>query len=409
MKNKILLLWDFILSFKGKFLDGVVLYYIINIGSYIILPKLYSFEIFGDFIYFSGFTLIFAFISTSKLEIFISNEKDTLIRSKLYNTQLTVIFLILLLVTSFIFLINQFFNFIDSIILISLFFITLSHVYIIVFNQKWLTTAEYKMIIYMRFFPYAILLLFQILAYVFFGDSLYSIIISSAISSLIVILILSLFILKNGIDFKIFYNFIITTKDKFIITIPSTSINVITQNITTIIIRNFIDSTTLGVYAVVTKVVGAPCSILGQFVIEKYKNSINQIFNNKKSLLPVFKYLTINLLYISLIVYSFFVLLYLFDIQKYLLNESVNFSIIIVILLFFTRMIISPLTYFTYFQKKIGFDLKLQSLHLLLISISILYIGKINNIIDALNIINIIIYLLYFYILFYKIKYDKKK
>lgn len=399
---------EFIISFKGKFLDGIILYYIINIGSYLFLPYFYGFEIFGEFVFFISFTIILSLIFTSKIEIFISNIKNLDKRNILYNTHLYLIIGLAFLVFVILYLLNIPFNYIENLILLSLSFITIFQSIIIVFNQMWLTTGDYEKIYYLRFLPYLIILIFQIISSLLIDKSIQAIIYSYGIASSLISIYLLIIIYNKGHDFLLFYNFIKKTWKKISITLPSTIINVIIQNISPTIIKTFIDSKTLGLYSVISKVLGAPSSIIGPFIIEKFKSNVNEIYNQGKSQRKIFKYISKNLIVLSIIIYGSSLIMQYFNLFEIIFKESFNFNVYILILLFLFRLSVSPLTYFIYFQKRINFELIIQILHLIFILIAVYIFIDFINIIDALNLIQIFIYVSYFFILFLKIENQKQ-
>lgn len=399
---------EFIISFRGKFLNGIILYYLINIGAYLFLPYFYGFEIFGDYVFYISFTIITSFIFTSKVEIFISNIEDSDKRNKLYNTHLYFILGLTFIILLILFLLNTIFNYAENLILLSLSVITVFQSFIIIFNQMWLTTAEYDKIYYLRFLPYLLILIFQIAFSLLIDKSIESIIHSYGIASTLISIYLITIMYNKGYDFILFYVFIKKTWRKLSITLPSTIINVIIQNISPTIIKTFIDSKTLGLYSVVSKVLGAPSSIVGPFIIEKFKSEVNEIFNQGKSQIHIFKYIFKNLLVLSTIIYGSSLLIQYFNLFEIIFNESFNFSIYILIFLFFFRLTVSPLTYFTFFQKRIDFELIIQLLHLIFIIIAVYILIDFINIIDALNLIQILVYSAYLIILYSKIVSEKK-
>ena len=154
----------------------------------------------------------------------------------------------------------------------------------------------------------------------------------------------------------------------------------------------------MGSFSLINKIFGSPSSIFGPFILERFKKDINYINENGENMLKIFNKIFSILTILSLTFFTVSIILLFIKIPNRFFLETENFNIILLFILFSIRFIISPLTYFIYFTKKIHYDLLIQILHLIFISCFVFLPFKINPI-DYLNVIQIIIYSFYFFLL----------
>lgn len=372
-------------------MTGTTLSQAIPIAISPILTRIYSPEEFGIFALYMAFISIGAAIVTGKYEMAVllpkknENAKYLIVISIFFTLVFSILFYIIYF--SFFKQINNILN-IDN--CFNYFYLVPVGIFLFAFYNillQWMNRQkEYKLMTKNRFIQASSIGIFQLLIGFFKNLSL-GLILADIIGRLIAIILIfrSVFLKIKINNFSLKKTiYLIKRYKKFPkLEMPATVLNISSFQIPYIFIPILFSSITAGYYFLVFRVLMMPIGLIGNAILEVFKNRAIEDFNKYNSCRDIYKKIFILLLGIGIIP-TFIIIIFGQELFAFIFGESWREAGIyaqILAPLALLRLISAPLSFIFFIREKLELDLSIQFLFLVLICLSFVITYYYQNII----------------------------